>query len=123
MDSGENTDRKIIFCQDTGFGYMVSFFVNIFVFCAPGTIPDKTESFKFITVGFDDVGVINMDNRLCRDPFMDQGQIRADGFWRGTLVQMPSKPFRRIYFFSIFMEVINDIGEEATAGSKNTVGQ
>ena len=76
MDPGENTDRMTAVCQHAGLRDMVSFLIDIFCFRAFRAVPDKTESFEFITVGFYHIAVINVDDRLGRDPFPDSGKIR-----------------------------------------------
>ena len=108
-------------CQDTGFGYMIAFFINIFNIRTFGTIPDNIESFKFIAIWLYDITVIDMNNRFVRDPFTDRGKIGMQGFYRGAVIQMPCKPFYGIDLFRRFMKLINDIRKKTAAGSEHTI--
>ena len=63
-----------------------------------------------------------MYDRLIRNPFTDGRQVGAQGFCRDAFVQMSGETFHRIDLFGIFVELVNDICEEAAAGSEHAVG-
>ena len=48
--------------KNTGFCYMITFFINIFRGSTFGAIPDESDVFKFITVGFDNIAAIQLEN-------------------------------------------------------------
>lgn len=122
MDSGENAHGMAAFIKETGFRGMISFFINVFGVRTFGAVPDETETFKALTVGFDDIRVIDEDNRLRRDYCADVRKIRFNGRWRNTFIQMSGEPFHDIDFLCLFMEPVYDIGEEAAVGGKDAIG-
>lgn len=75
MDLRENTDRMSAFSKDTGFRDMIFFFINVFGVRTLGAVPDETEIFKTLTVGVDDIGVIDENNRLRRSHGADVRKI------------------------------------------------
>ncbi|CUX14314.1 hypothetical protein BN3456_00045 [Clostridium sp. C105KSO13] len=109
MDSGKDTDWMIAFCKDTGFCDMIPFLVNIFSGCAFGTIPNNAKSFKFITIWFYNVTVINVNNRFRRNPFFNRMKIGYSCLCRNSFVKMSGKAVNNIYLLRILVELVNDI--------------
>lgn len=62
-------------CQDTGFRYMIAFFINIFSICTLRAIPDKSEGLKFIAIRFYNITVVDVDDRFRRSLFADGSKI------------------------------------------------
>lgn len=123
VDSGKDADRVIAFCKDTGFRDMVTFLVNIFSGGAFRTIADDTESLKMITIGFDDIAVIDVNYRFIRNPFFNGLKIGSCRQPRNATVEMFRKGINNIYFFGIFGKLIRNIRQQAAVGDKHTVGR
>ena len=66
----------IIFSENTGFCYMISFFINCFGSSTFRADSDKSESFKFVTIRLYNIAVIDVYDRLLRSPFTDSSKIR-----------------------------------------------
>ena len=72
MNFGKDTDWMIVVGKHRGFGYMIALFIDIFCGRALGTITNPSKRFKFKTVGFDNIAVVDMDNRLGRTPTQEE---------------------------------------------------
>ena len=75
-------------CKNTGFGNMISFFVNIFGGGTFRTITNDTKSFKFISVRFCNIAVINVNDWFIGNPFFNCLKIGNRGFLRNSLFKM-----------------------------------
>ncbi len=122
MDFRKDADGMAVFCEGAGFRNRVAFFIDIFCIGVFGAVPDKAEGFEFTAVRFDDIRVINMDDRFVWEPFADWGEIGIQGFARDAFIQMPGEAFNRIDLFRMFVECIHDVGQKAAARSEHTVG-
>ena len=61
--------------KDTGFCYMVAFFINFFSRCAFGAITNNARRFKSVTIWFYNIVIINVDDRFCWNPFFNLSKI------------------------------------------------
>lgn len=121
MNFREDTDRMSITSQDTGFRNMITFFINRFCVSTFRTIPDYTESFKFIAVRFYNVTVIDVNDGFGRNPFMDRSKIRFQRSGWNTLIQMSGKTLNGINLFGTFMKLIDNVSQKAAARGKHTI--
>ena len=87
------------------------------------TIADDTESLKMITIGFDDIAVIDVNYRFIRNPFFNGLKIGSCRQPRNATVEMFRKGINNIYFFGIFGKLIRNIRQQAAVGDKHTVGR
>ena len=117
----KDTNRMITGSKDTGFCYMVAFFINIFSRCAFRTIPYDAERFKFVTAWFYNITVVNVNDRFGRNPILDLLKIRRGSLCRNTFIKMSGKTIYNIYLFGIFMKLIHNISQKTASGSKHTV--
>ena len=82
----KDTDRMIAGSKDTGFCYMVSFPINVFRRCTFRAITYDTKRFKFITIWFYNITVINVDDWFRRNPFFNLLEIRRCSFIRNSFL-------------------------------------
>lgn len=99
-----------------------SLWQNTFSSSAFRAVPDNAESLEFIAIGFDDVTVVNKDDGLVRNVFADGGEVRFQSLGGNSLVKMSGKALDGIDFLGIFMELVNDIGQERALRGKYAVG-
>ena len=66
----------IVAGKNTGFCYVIAFFINCFGSSTFRAISDKSESFKFVTIRIYNIAVINVYDRFLRSPFTDGSKIR-----------------------------------------------
>ncbi|MDO4261364.1 MAG: hypothetical protein Q4C82_04750, partial [Eubacteriales bacterium] len=81
-----------------------------------GTIPNDPESFKFITVRLCDVAVVDMNDRFCGNHSFHLPQISGSRCGRSDLFKMPGQTIHNIDLSGRFMELVNDVGEQAASG-------
>ena len=101
---------------------MIPLFINILCRSTLRTIPDNTEGFKFVTIRFYHITVINVDDRLIGNPFFYCLKIGGCSFCGGAIFQMSGKAVNDINFFRVFMELVNHIHQKTASGSQHTVG-
>lgn len=122
MNLRKEADRMIVGCQYTGFRHMIASLINIFCISTFRAVSDKAKGFKFVTVWFHHITVIDVNDRFSRSPFTDGFQIRFQCSIRNAFVQMSGKTYYRIDLFGIFMKLVNDICQKAAFRSKHAVG-
>lgn len=64
MYFGKDAYRMAVGCQSTSLRHMTAFFINNFGIRAQGAVPDNAGGFKFITFGFYNISVINVDDEF-----------------------------------------------------------
>ena len=62
-----------------------------------------------------------MDDRLIGAPFFHQSQISFQGIFRSSFSEMPGKTVNDVDLSGRFMQLVNDIGEQAAAGGENAI--
>ena len=107
--------------KDTGFCYMVTFFINAFNRCTFRAITYNTKRFKFIAIWFYNIAVINVNDWFGRSPFFDLLKIRGYSFCRSTFIKMSGKTVYNIYLFGIFMKLVSNISQKTASGRKHTI--
>ena len=85
------------------------------------TIPDEARGFKLAAIRFHDIAVIDMDDRFIREPFADGEKVWFLRFSRNPFIQMPGEPLYGIDLLGTFVELVYDVGQQATSGSKDAV--
>ena len=93
----------VAFCKYRSFCYMIPFFVNILCGGGFGAIAYPSKGFKFVTFRFDNVTVIDMDDRLIRAPFFYLCQVRYESIFWSAFCKMPGKAVNDIDFSCRFM--------------------
>ena len=75
MDLRKNANRMIDASKNTGFRYMIAFFINIFRGSTFRAIPDNSESFQFIAGRLNNITIIDVNYGVIRHPFFNLLQI------------------------------------------------
>ncbi|WP_027291971.1 hypothetical protein [Robinsoniella sp. KNHs210] len=101
MNYGKDTDWMIVVGKHRGFGYMIALFIDIFCGRAFGTITYLAKRFKFITVGFDNISVVDMDNRLSRTPLFKLCEISFQSYLGSALCKMLRKAVNKLIFLEV----------------------
>jgi hypothetical protein len=63
-----------------------------------------------------------MDYGFRWNPFADGSKIRFQSLVRNSFVEMSGEAFHGITLFGFFMELVNNISEQATPRGKNAIG-
>lgn len=69
-----------------------------------------------------DIAVVDVHDRLIRDPTADDRQIGSQGLAGDAFVQMSGEALHRIDFFGRFVKLVHDVCEKAAVGGKHAVG-
>lgn len=100
---------------------MIAFFVDIFGICAFRTIPDNALCFKFITVKFNNIAVVDMYDRFVRCPSVDCAKIEIQDFLWSSFIKVSGKAFHGIDLFEFVVELVNNICQQAAFESEYAI--
>ena len=84
--------------KDASLRNMIAFFVVFFCGGTFRTIPDDPKRFKFVTVKLCHVAVIDMNDRVRRDPLFYLLEISRGGEEWSTFFKMAGEAMHNIYF-------------------------
>ena len=121
MEFRKNTDRMAVICEYCGFCDMIAFFKNIFCSSTFRTITNPSKRFEFVTFRFDNIRVINEDDRLLRTPLFHQGKISFESFLGRAFSKMSRKAVNDIDLSGEFMERMGDLSKQAAPRSEHTI--
>ena len=75
MNPGKDADRMSAVCHDASLRNMIAFFINIFNRGTFRAITNSPQSLKFVTIGFDNIGIIDVNNGFRRSPVFNKTAV------------------------------------------------
>lgn len=108
-------------CEYSGFCDMITFFKNIFCSSTFRTIANPSKRFEFVTFRFDNIRVINEDDRLLRTSLFHWGKISFESFFGSAFSKVAGKAVNDIDLSGRFVERMGDFGNQSASGSEHTI--